>query len=206
MASIPAESTVTLSVTVRPGSSGLFNPLLQSGFKVRAALGSTIETFLRERLGLDKEYVQNRIQTVFMNNKAVDDPAKATITEGAVLALSAALPGLVGATLRKGGYYAAMREGISYGAATTQASGGDTWVRVKLFNLVAKDLGAAFLERGMYVEGASLDDFFERQSPDFWSGCRRIELDGRALSAEELRRIIWKDRKAPVLLKVLQEG
>jgi len=206
MASIPSESGASLTLTVEPGLAGHFHSLFQSGFKVRAVVGMTIETFMCERLGLDKEYVQNRVQTVFMNNKTVDDFAAATITEGAGLALSAALPGLVGATLRKGGYYAAMRQGISYGVETEKPSGRETWVRVKLFNLVAKDLGAALLERGIYVETESLDEFLGHQSPEFWSGCRRIELDGRPSSAEDLRRIPWKDRKGLVLLKVLQAG
>ena len=206
MASITTEPNTRLRLTVRPGAANLFNVLFQSGFKVRAGLGTSIETFLSERLGLDKEYVQNRIQTVFMNNKAVDDPATATITEGAGLALSAALPGLVGATLRKGGYYAAMREGISHGAETTKASGGDAWVRVKLFNLVAKDLGAALLERGIYVESGSLEDFFKNQSPEFWAGCRQIELDGQPLDVEDLQRIAWKEIDDPVFLEVHQAG
>ena len=65
-------------------------------------------------LGLSPEYVDKRIQTLFLNGKAIDNPDTALLKEDSTLALSAAMPGLLGATLRKGSYYARMRNEISY--------------------------------------------------------------------------------------------
>jgi hypothetical protein len=113
-------------------------PLFQQGIRVRAAAGASVRHFLVDGLGVDPEYVRTRITTVFLDGSVVDDLDAARLHEGSRLALSAAMPGLVGATFRKGGYYAAMRATITLapepGPAT--ADGPVVHVSVKLFNLL----------------------------------------------------------------------
>jgi hypothetical protein len=77
--------------------------LLQSGFRLALATPCTVAAFLSDRLGLTPEFVAARIQTVFLDGLAVDDLVSALVRPGARLALSGALPGLVGATMRRGG-------------------------------------------------------------------------------------------------------
>jgi hypothetical protein len=62
------------------------------------------------------------------------------------------MPGLVGATLRRGGYYAAMRAAITQGAERASEIGpGGILVRVKLFNLLVPELGPVLLARGVVL-------------------------------------------------------
>lgn len=60
-------------------------------------------SFWKGVLGLPHFYVEERIQTLLLNGLAVDDPDTAVLESGARLALSAAMPGVLGATLRRGG-------------------------------------------------------------------------------------------------------
>jgi len=71
-------------------------------------VGCSIRDLLCGQLALQDEYLDNRIHTFFLNGKAVDDVDSTLVTGGAVLALSSAMPGIMGDCLRKGGLYALM--------------------------------------------------------------------------------------------------
>lgn len=117
----------------------------------------SLMTVMEEDLHLDRDYIRRRIQTITLNHQPVDDPATALVPDGAFISISGAMPGLVGAILRKGGYYAAMRDSIS--CASCEGAKRNTHmghVTVKLFNLVLKDQAAAFLCRGIGVSGSAL--------------------------------------------------
>ena len=110
------QATARLALTLVPGGpeqAGRFFPLLQQGFTVRARTGCSIRELLCGQFGIDPDYLKQRITTIFLNGKAIDDPESSRVADGATLALSAAMPGLVGATMRRGGYYAAMRGAIA---------------------------------------------------------------------------------------------
>jgi hypothetical protein len=114
-----------------------------------------VQSFLVDQLGIDPGYVKGRITTVFLDGKVVDALEAVTVHDGSLLALSAALPGLVGATLRMGGAYSAMRSAISKGADVTGAplpAGSRGVVRVKLFNLLIGELGPVLLRHGILLE------------------------------------------------------
>lgn len=124
---------------------------LQAGVEVPAEVPCPVTDFLVRQLGLQAQYVGRRISTIFLDGTVVDSADEAVLRDGSVLALSAALPGLVGATLRKGGYYAAMRAGITHGA--DEAAGVQTpgLVTLKLFNLIADEVAPAVLARGLVL-------------------------------------------------------
>jgi hypothetical protein len=123
---------------------------LQEGVRVRAGSGESVHAFLTARLGVPAEYVAGRISTVFLDGQVVDDLHAAMLSDGSLLALSAAMPGLVGATLRRGGHYSAMRAEITRPARPpTLAHAGETaLVRVRLFNLLIEEIGPLLLEHG----------------------------------------------------------
>src|SRR5512145_850368 len=144
-----ASSHTTLQVSCDPDRLAAFHPLLQSGVVVRCRVGCTLGDLLDRQWGISPEYVAQRVTTVFLNSRAIDNVTTAMVTAGATIALSGAMPGLVGATMRRGGYYAAMR-----GAMTHQEPAGEivpelATVRVKLFNLLLGELGPGFLQRGI---------------------------------------------------------
>lgn len=132
---------------------GRFHALLQSGVATRLAAPRSALRFLTEDLGLDPRYVEERISTVFLDGAVVDALASASLEAGSLLALSAAMPGLVGATLRRAGPYAAMRAEITSapGAAPARGGAGNALVHVKLFNLLLDEIGPALLARGVVL-------------------------------------------------------
>jgi hypothetical protein len=136
-----------------------FNAVLQRGVAVRTRAGRSVFGFLTEEVGLAPEYVWQRITTVFVDGQVVDVLESTILREGALLALSAAMPGLVGATLRRSGPYAAMRSEITRTAERepcTQAAA-TIVIRVKLFNLLIDEIGPALLERGVLLEREAVD-------------------------------------------------
>jgi hypothetical protein len=142
------------------------------------------------------------VQTVFLDGKPVDDLDRTTIPAGATLALSAAMPGLVGATLRRGGYYAPLRSEITCREQPTRAATEASMVRVKLFNLLAPELAPTFLAQGIWLSGLRLREFLSRQPEEFWTKCQTIHLDGTMIATTALRHMTWSDRSEPVRLCV----
>lgn len=183
-----------------------FLELLQKGFKLKVTVGKTVRRVLCDQLGMSNEYLDGRINTIFLDGKPVDDVDSAVIRDGSTLALSAAMPGFVGAALRKGGYYAPMRKGITHEAE--QESGGDAegFFTLKLYNLVADEIGPLFLNSGIFVEGTDLARFFDDRSPGFWERRRKIEINGaEADQSRLLQGREWAAQSGLVRLTVHQE-
>ena len=155
-----------------------FSPLLQAGFFVTARTGCSVKTLLCNQFGIDEEYVTKRITTMFLDCKPVDRMDSALVRDGATMALSCAMPGLVGATLRRGGFYAAFREGISCRDDEPGIRAGIGTVRIKLFNLLIGELGPLFLGRGIMVPASSVAEFLGKSSREFQISCREVSLDG----------------------------
>ncbi len=160
-----------LILTVPREQLGEFFIILQQGFTLTARVGGSLQELLCEQLGLSREYVTERITTLFLNGKAIDNLESAIVTDGATVALSAAMPGLVGATMRRGGYYAAMRGAITYQTGDSGTTGGYGTVRIKLFNLLLSELGPDFLQRGIMLPAPMLNAFLKARSTPFWETC-----------------------------------
>jgi hypothetical protein len=180
-----------LDLTLR-APSGLtpFYPLLQRGFQVRTRLGCSVQTFLSEDLSIDPDYIENRIQTVFLDGHPVDDVNKTAVADGAVLALSAAMPGLVGATMRRSGVLAGFRDTITYRASDACASDAQGFVTIKLFNLLVRELGPGFLERAVWVEAPVLADLLAAHGEELEEGCGHAEWNGEKVAVTDLAGIV----------------
>jgi hypothetical protein len=187
------KSTCHLVLTLDPDVVPLFFQFLQRGVAVEAGLGGSVRTFLCEQLGLDPDYVDRRIQTVFLDGKTVDDLDAAILNQGSVLSLSAALPGLLGAVLRKGSHYGAMRAQISYRKETAASPCRKGHVILKLFNLLTGELGPTLFKRGLCVKGKDLGEFFKERSDRFWAGCRMARIDEDNVETNKLADIDWGD-------------
>lgn len=98
---------------------------------------------------MNPDYVNYRITTVFLDGSCVDDLKTTIIKDGSVLALSSAMPGLAGATMRRGSTYASLRESITYSEKGDSTLGSEGTVTVKLFNVLINELGPVFLQRGI---------------------------------------------------------
>ena len=195
-------STLNLKLTVESDRLSLFSSLLGQGFTLKVRTGCSLRELLCEQLGVRSDYVDQRIQTIFLNGKTVDDVNTAVIRQDSTLALSAAMPGLAGATLRRGGAYAAMRRQISHQNKAGHDSVADGVVMLKLFNLVALELGPGLLKQGIWVRGKQMENFFKKVPEYFWSGCRAAEIDGTPLTMEKIGHMEWKHRQVFLKLEV----
>lgn len=178
----------------------IFSLPLQQGVEVEVQVGCSIRQLLREQFGISNEYQKERITTLFLNSRAVDDAATALVGDGAVLALSGAMPGLVGATMRSGGYYAAMRGAMTYQAKTADSSAQRGRIKIKLFNLLLSEIGPRILTHGILLDGRTFKDFLQAQPSDFSArGCR---LNGRITTISALKDTDFITNDTQVRLKI----
>jgi hypothetical protein len=176
----------SLCLTVAENRLPLFFELLAQGFSLPLMVETSIRDVLCDQLGFCTDYLAERIQTIFLDGKTVDDVAGAIVHDGSTLALSAAMPGVVGATMRRQGRYAAMRQAISHRPADAPTAPRQGRITLKLFNLLASEKGAAFLRQGVTVQGRDLHALLQRQGAAFWSDCHECRLDGRPVSPQQL--------------------
>ena len=134
--------------------------LLRRGVLLPARGGDAVSLgrFLTLGLGLEEAYVESRIQTILRNGLAVDDFA-VPLASGDRLALSAAMPGVAGAALRRGGRYAAMRAAITQRRedappASEARLEAPVWIELRCFNSIAEELAGHLLCRGLAARPA----------------------------------------------------
>ncbi|MSN26469.1 MAG: hypothetical protein GJV46_11460 [Geobacter sp.] len=151
-----------LALQLAPDRLNAFFPLLQRGVTVPAIMGCSLRSLLCDQFAIPSDYVTDRITTIFINNRPLDDLDTTIIEDGLRVTLSAAMPGLVGATMRRGGFYAALRQGISHVGSNRQTADEMGVVRLKLFNLLLPELGPLILARGLLLEQDELDELLMR--------------------------------------------
>ena len=178
-----------------------FLPLLQKGFYVTIS-NSNLQNILCHTCGLDAEQVRSRIQTLFLNGKPVDDMAGTHVHDGDCLALSAAMPGLVGATMRSGGVLAGFRRSISHRSMGRQTDTVDGVLLIKLFNLLTKELGPRFLQQGILVSPDDLRTLLRSPTSIQWDDCYKAELNSREVGIEALAAMDWDPNKGLIRLEV----
>ena len=185
-----------LETRLRP----FFFQLLEAGFKMIVPTDCSVKELLCRHLKIEEDYLENRIQTIILNGKAVDDVNIATVEEGSTLALSGAMPGLVGAILRREGVLAPMRRQISHSQTESAAKHDTGGVNLKLFNLVVRELGPAFLEQGVWIKGNRLQEFILHYADELMQGCKALELDGNTLKIDQLTQMDLSSKS--IFLKV----
>jgi hypothetical protein len=173
-----------LHLNVDAFSVPLFYSLFEKGVILSASTGCSLRDFLCGQLGLSDDYLNHRVQTLFLDARPVDDVNKAVVRNGSTLALSAAMPGLLGATMRKGGRYAAFRKGISQHGEECGICESTGRVTVKLFNMVAKEVGTRLLEAGVEVDGKDLRRIVDRFPAEMNRGIRNGRMDDHAITPD----------------------
>ena len=176
--------------------------LLQQGFTVRVQVGCSVRALLSQQLNISPELLEGRIKTIFLDGKPVDDMDSTIIKEGSTLALSAALPGLAGATLRRGGTFASLRSQITHPGDDTPIAQREGFIVLKLFNLLMEELGPALLHRGVFIKKEVLKEFLRNLPRDFWAGCQVPKVDGEEVEVDELLRRNWPEDKDLVSIRV----
>jgi hypothetical protein len=195
---IPEPPVQHLRLIVEARLISRFLKLTERGFKLQIKTGLTIRELLCQHLGISADYVDNRIQTIFLDGKPVDDVDTASLENGSRLALSAAMPGLVGITMRKGGFYASLRNTISYTKTENSIAKSAGEIILKLFNLVAKELGPELIAKGIRIEGNALQNFMLRNSEDLKTACTSVHLNNAEIDVAKLKEMEWEDQEVLV--------
>ena len=194
---------LTLVIELEKSNFSSFFPLLRKGFKAKAQIGGSIKNLLCEQFKVETNYLDERIKTIFLNGKPVDNVETAAVDDGSSVALSAAMPGLAGATFRRGGTLAAFRSGITYqaeGAFVDTSEMG--MVNIKLFNMVVNELGPLFLEEGIWVKREDVEDCLKNRTDTPRSLIRYAEKDGQQITQEQLASLNWSGEAEYVFLRV----
>jgi hypothetical protein len=183
-----------------------FNTLFGEGVGFKTHTGIPLASFLCEQLGIASDYLDQRVQTIFVNARAVDRVEQIFVGPGDVIALSAAMPGLAGATLRKGGLLAGFRKDISH-VDDPKASGTahKTMVTLKLFNLVAREIGAQLLQNGVWIKGKRVEPFLEQIEKAPLPAPRALLWNNRPESAERVRERIQADGLIHLRLQIVTD-
>ena len=178
--------------------------LFQSGVLLKVQVGVSIKNLLCEQLSLDETYVDKRISTIFLNSQPVDDISKAIIKNNDTLALSSAMPGLIGATLRRNSHLAPLRDTITFKEYRNNDDiQAYDLIHLKLFNLILQEVGPLLLQNGVMVDFEEVIDFFQDKIFEETKESFAIYLDGETIGLNELRKCLQSSAEQQLtLLKV----
>jgi hypothetical protein len=181
----------------------LFLPFLQQGVLVDIQVGCSIHHLLCKQFGVTDDYLANRIKTLFLDGKPVDDAKTAMIRDGSTLALSGAMPGLVGATFRRGGVLASFRSSITHaGDGEFIFNRAQGRIKIKLFNLLLSELGPQLLNKGVWVQKVDLEAVLRYKAVLIGSSIISIEINGQQMAAVRLAEENWVESSNRVFLRV----
>lgn len=188
MTSVP-EPSVEMVITVAESRLSLMRLVFGYGIRFEVPAGTRISDFLQQALCTDANYIQNRIQTLFMDGRAVDSPESEEIHSPCTLAVSAAMPGVFGAAFRKQGTYSGLRRHcgeIRQNQENRGKQGRIVVVTVKCFNQVAADLGDELLEAGVVMDISDFLDFWKRQGAILEKDSPEITIHHKKIRAQEV--------------------
>lgn len=174
--------------------------LFQSGILLKVQVGVSIKNFLCEQLSLDKTYIDKIISTIFLNGKPVDDIDKAIIKDNDTLALSGAMPGLIGATLRRDSYLAPLRDTITFKEYRNDSIRHYGLIHLKLFNFISQEVGPLLLQNGVMVDFEEVIDFFQDKMFEETKESFAIYLDGETIGLNELRKGLQSSTEQQIIL------
>lgn len=178
-----------------------FGFVLQQGVGVPCEPGCSLTRLLQDQLGIDPDYIDARIKTAFLDGKPVDDYDSAIVKDQTTLALSAAMPGLVGATFRSGGILSVFRSGISF-QNTDEVVKKETRgkITLKLFNLLVKEMGQGLLEKGILIDMKTLEDAVKKINGP--AAFKKIMTNGETITPEQFETMLTKNRTDNINLRI----
>jgi hypothetical protein len=145
---------------------GVYVPLPSGGGTTGG--GTKVKNFVCSLLGISGDVYATEMGSVFLNGRVVDDGDEVTIRAGDTLALSGAMPGLVGGMLRSGSPLRRMRQTVTAGDTSNDSNTVETQtegihsesatIRLKLYNTVLHSYKDSLLETGFYITERQADD------------------------------------------------
>ena len=167
-------------------------------------LGGPVAELLTGQLGMDSLFVEDRVRTVFLNGRPVDDLAVAVVEQAAQIGLGGAVPGIVGIAMRRRSPAALFRQDITYSSPRKATKRQKGWITLKLFNEIAEAFGPVVLARGFEIDTTCLNNSLADSQATV-----RAEIDGKTVTLEALRSTLLQraDNDRPsVFLRVYEAG
>ncbi len=189
-----------ISLLVKTEALSRFTTLLQNGIYLEAGQGETLGGLLAILPGFTEEYIGRKVQTIFLNGLPADDLQQQLFGTEAVIALSAAMPGLAGAIFRKDGVHASLRTETAAKLSGTHSKDQPIKIRLKLFNIIAMERGEKILADGCVVLASALENFFTYRPP-LLTGIRKIMANDIPVNARELALILHTDTMIQLTVK-----
>ncbi len=174
-----------ISFTVAADVLSRFTTLLQNGIYLDVPQGTSISDLLTTLPEFTKEYARKRVQTIFLDGLPADHLQQKLFGTEAVLALSAAMPGLAGAIFRKGGVHASLRTETAGELSRTNSNDQPIRVRLKLFNMIAVERGVPILDDGCVIMASSLGKFLSYRPP-LLAAIEKTTMNGEKIATPTL--------------------
>lgn len=181
----------------------LFNLLFQLGIPILSPTGLSVKQFLMETLGFTEAYIAKRVSTLFLDSKPVDDYETALVKADSVIAMSGAMPGLVGAVVRSGSSLSSFRNSITHNEKSAMSVQEKGWVTIKLFNLILSEQTPEILTRGITIRGKEMRQFITDHGTSILNKEGYIQFN-----TKKIRKLTdlpsWNDNDA-IFLKIYTE-
>ena len=166
-----------------------FTTFLQSGIYLSKVQGTRIGSLLLDLPGFTEQYIKRRVQTIFVNGLPADSLEQQLFGDEAVVAISAAMPGLAGAIFRKDGVHASLRTKTAANLSGEATSDQIIQICLKLFNMIAVEKGNRILADGCIVKAPTLGKFLAFR-PSLLETISKIVINGRDSDPRGLTEIL----------------
>lgn len=178
-------SPTVVTIEVKTESFGGFTTLLQGGFFLDIRQGTSIGELLESLPGFSHDYIQEKVETIFLDGLPADDLAQPLLNDETVLAISSAMPGLAGAIFRKNSVHASLRTHPQIISPKSQTSLKQIQVRLKLFNTIAVEKGEQILNEGCTIMASTLKRFLNYRQV-LTSCIKKIKVNGEEITLSKL--------------------
>lgn len=185
---LPHPAPPLLTITLPENKIAALASLLQHGILYLIEQPVILGDFLLALPGFSQKYLEERVQTIFINGVAVDS-FNAVLAPGTTVALSAAMPGLAGAIFRRQGLHGSLRSQVVKAGAA--GAGEPGFVKVKFFNHIAIDRVCDLLAAGALVEGRALYDFSAWRK-DIFQAPAQLRFDREDITYTSMLEIVEK--------------
>lgn len=152
--------------TIVMKSSGLriWGTFLQYGIELECKAGMSIRQLMTHVAGLEADYVEEKIKTVFRNSSPVDDIDAPLLNDGDLIAVTGAMPGLVGICMGRESLFGSFREGISSCEICEDSEIEDITITLKVFAETAREIAGCLMGQGIIADAEKLADFLAEHS------------------------------------------
>lgn len=174
-----------LQLTVSPGKLIFHTTLLQAGVEYEIAARTPLLDFLCTCPGFSRQYIEDVVQTIFVDGNAVDDLEMPLTECRQTVALSAAMPGLAGAIFRKNSLHSSLRTPQQDRETTGENRQDTIQITLKLFNKILRDRGVLLLQSGVTLSSAAFLSFM-RKRPELEETILSATLDQQRIHMAEL--------------------